>query len=294
MLDIPELSKKPSVDGKNVFFFWDQPENMSEVYAENVIQIARANPDLSVVLASDEVVLELLSKTRPAIAEVYKDIRVPACRSDIGRQLLLEVYGGWYLDVDIKCEGPLHGFNLDRPIAVFRDDRFQLAKQSRLMNGLLFVPKGHPLPSLIPDKVERHIITRKHLFDTLAFAGPKLLSSIALEQPKGSINRLKATEWLKAGDTFFQELSSSSSVSWRIQQPFGILPVNEPNWSSFPRKLRWNHAHSLREYLVLHDLSHLLPKIAEARPTYMENRMFAKMMDELRFSGKLAETLPQL
>ncbi|WP_171241410.1 glycosyltransferase [Ruegeria sp. HKCCA5491] len=264
---------------------------MSEIYAENVVQIARANPDWATVLVGDKVVLELLSQTRPIIAEVYQDIRIPACRSDIGRQLLLEVYGGWYLDVDIKCEGPLVNFSLDRPIAVFRDDRFQLAKQSRLTNSLLFIPKGHPLPSLILDKVEHHIANRKYLFDTLSFAGPKLLSSIALKQPEGSIDRLKATEWLNAEGTFFQELSSNTSFSWRIQQPFGILPVDEPNWSNFPKKLRWNHAHSLREYLVSHDLSHLVMKIAEARPDYMENRIFVKMMDEFRSTGKLGSGL---
>lgn len=267
-------------DGKNVFFFWDTPENIPAAYTQNIQRIADMMPGWSVQLVGDTIINALLARHEPDIHQIYDDIRVPACRSDIARQLLLAHYGGWYLDSDMQCAGPLTDFPMDRPILIRRDDTEAMCARFRVINGIMYIPKGHKLPARVLRGINRNLSRPALLHDVLGFAGPKLLSRVAQQYKEEHLNILLASEYLYTDDGFFTELTTSTSFSWRIQQPFGILDTPEPAWKTFPHRLRKVHLKALQSYLEKYDLYHHLPKLAEMRPRFMENETFKQMVKD--------------
>lgn len=52
---------------------------------------------------SDESLIDLIKKYDPSLVEVYTYFELPQQRSDLGRYLLLYIYGGFYIDMDIEA-----------------------------------------------------------------------------------------------------------------------------------------------------------------------------------------------
>lgn len=82
----------------SVFGFWTSGAGLHGSQFPAVSQDAwRAfDPDFKVF--DDEAVLKALSRWSRQIRDLYLDIRIPACRSDIARLALLNMFGGTYVD----------------------------------------------------------------------------------------------------------------------------------------------------------------------------------------------------
>lgn len=272
------FDKAARADGRNIFFFWDDPSRLPADYKSNIKAMQVQHPDWSVQLADDGIIAGLLARDHPGIAEVYGDIRVPACRSDIARMAMLGAYGGWYLDADMACRDPLDRFGTDHPIVFRRDDTAGMKSRFRTMNGILFMPPGHGLPQRMLDAVTDHIRDRRHLHDVLAFAGPKLLSAVVQEMGLGGREILSVKAHLRGKDPMFQERRGASSFSWRIQQCFGILPVDQPDWNVFPPQLRPEFVPIIKTFVDRHGLQAWLPELALRRPGYLRTAGFEELV----------------
>ncbi|PWG17321.1 hypothetical protein DFK10_08030 [Salibaculum griseiflavum] len=275
---IAGFRRSARADGRNVFFFWDDPSRLPADYKSNIKAMQALHPDWSVQLADDGIIAGLLARDHPEISEVYGDIRVPACRSDIARLAMLAAYGGWYLDADMSCREPLDSFGTDRPIVFRRDDTAGMKARFRTMNGILYMPPGHPLPHRMLAAVAAHIQDRRHLHDVLAFAGPKLLSDMVQETGVDDCEILSVKTHLRGRDPMFREIRGASSFSWRIQQCFGILPVAEPDWEVFPPQLRPEFVPIIKTFVAQFGLQAWLPELALRRPGYMRVEGFAELV----------------
>jgi mannosyltransferase OCH1-like enzyme len=68
---------------------------------------------------SDESLIDLIKKYDPSLVEVYTYFELPQQRSDLGRYLLLYIYGGFYIDMDIEAG--------DKSLDILIDNKFVIA-----------------------------------------------------------------------------------------------------------------------------------------------------------------------
>jgi hypothetical protein len=92
-----------------IFCYWTtgEPPHDHQIPAAGVAAWKERFPDFTVF--SDEHVMPLLEEYGEDAIALYRSIRIPACRSDIARLLLLRAHGGVYIDAHCApgASGPL-------------------------------------------------------------------------------------------------------------------------------------------------------------------------------------------
>src|SRR6056297_2458942 len=87
-----------SASSSSIFFFWHDLSTLPPKFEENS-RIARAlHPGWTVTVIDDARARAEILEYDKDLHDLYCRIRVPACRSDIARLVLLHRYGGWYVD----------------------------------------------------------------------------------------------------------------------------------------------------------------------------------------------------
>jgi hypothetical protein len=83
-----------------IFTYWTAGVTLTEqsMPEEAIAAWTSRFPDFTVF--SDEQVLPLLEPWGREVTNLFQDIRIPACRSDVARLVLLRTYGGLYVDAD--------------------------------------------------------------------------------------------------------------------------------------------------------------------------------------------------
>jgi len=93
----------------------------------------------------------------------------PATRADLLRIMIVQKYGGWYVDAD-STPGPRKMKEFCKPILSFENER-------RPLNGLFFSPVAHPFLELWSSETIRSIKTLSHADNSVAdISGPGALS----------------------------------------------------------------------------------------------------------------------
>lgn len=83
---------------KKIFFYWSE-KTIPEEILKNVENYKLLNPDFDVqIVGDDSEILINAFKKFPELYKIYKKIRIPACKSDVVRIVLLRHYGGIYID----------------------------------------------------------------------------------------------------------------------------------------------------------------------------------------------------
>ena len=72
----------------------------------------RLNPEYEYILMDDHDVKELICRFAPsyALKVAFEVLKYGACRSDIWRMVVLERYGGVYIDTDMYAKKRFHDF----------------------------------------------------------------------------------------------------------------------------------------------------------------------------------------
>lgn len=86
---------RPETEQHHVFAFWNGADQSRIIPFKE--QWQEAFPFFR--LYEDEQVIDMIAKVFPEYVEVYRDIRIPAAKSDIARCVLLYLFGGLYVDV---------------------------------------------------------------------------------------------------------------------------------------------------------------------------------------------------
>lgn len=291
-----DLERIADPEGRNIFYFWDDPSRLPEDFEAKIARTADLHPDWRVILAGDIATTELLRTTYPRLAAIYPHIRIPASRSDIARMALLRRFGGWYLDCDMHLARSLDDLSGRKPVAIRRNDRAEMRKTYRLMNGVLYMPRGHVLPRRVLTRIVRNLDRPETLYSVLNFAGPMVLSAVAETMPQNRLRILPATRVFRREGALFQEERNETGFTWRIQEGFGLIGGLAPDLSVFPAKLWDKHAVALAGYVRQYDLLHHIPALAEARPAYRDQMRFRSLLRqalEARFADTVARKRAQ-
>lgn len=144
-----------------IFTYWTGEERISDKFLE----FWNGNINDFKVFSSTDVDL-IVKKRYPELFVPYSNIRIPSCKSDISRLILLEEFGGLYIDAHTGCQNFAslanwlsNSVNYDFGIL----DRISLRTSPNgihLVNGALYAKKNTLPINLLIKKIETNIINQ--------------------------------------------------------------------------------------------------------------------------------------
>ncbi|PRY25949.1 glycosyl transferase-like sugar-binding protein [Aliiruegeria haliotis] len=256
-------------EGRNIFYYWDDPSQVPPRFMAN-IRIARAmNYDWDVHLLGDDVVETEIAAFDPELLAQYRRIRIPACRSDIARLVLLYRHGGWYLDADIEPRKALDIFGVGKPVLFWRDDA-DADGFGRVTNMAMYLPKGHSL-ALDALKVLRGYIREEvNLHSVFRLSGPGLITAVAERNGVAEDDLHSFLKHFRGGFATFRPTSHETSSSWILLQAFGIFDGTKPSYPAFPKKIDADKAEVLIDFAKRWKLEGACRELFRRRPAYLE------------------------
>ena len=88
-------------------FFYITDKELPKVYQENQNSWRVQNPGYSYTLWNATMIEELIRSKYPEIEKLYHSYEHWVRRADVARYLILHQFGGFYVDIDLKCIKPL-------------------------------------------------------------------------------------------------------------------------------------------------------------------------------------------
>lgn len=124
------------------------PENLRALQKECIA----INHNAQFVLWDAPTIEELIMATFPDLLPLFRKPRPHAQQSDIGRYVILYVFGGVYLDMDYQCYKSI-GLLLDNPGVDLFYVPFTDPGGTRIMNAIIGCKQGHPLLRLVIEEM---------------------------------------------------------------------------------------------------------------------------------------------
>lgn len=201
---------------KNIYFFWDKPDSMPNLYKLN-IDIARAiHPDYSVTLYSLEDAEILIRNFDSELMDIFSKVTPPACKSDIFRLVILYLNGGWYLDCDLKLIRRLEYIELAEKNTVF----IRGESNAPITNMALFFQKESEVLLKMIELIKSYYRYEIYNNDVWSFTGPGIFNVFYNDD---SFNKKSFTEFFTSGrSSTFTSITTKASTSWKYQQCFGV------------------------------------------------------------------------
>ena len=84
-----------------------KPYKERKDYQKNVAINKKINPDYKHILWTDDKIKKFINKQPKKIKDIWNDFPDPFYKIDFVRYLLLDKYGGIYIDLDVICKIPL-------------------------------------------------------------------------------------------------------------------------------------------------------------------------------------------
>lgn len=143
-----------------IFTFWtEDTENggASTTIPQAVTAWRQQYPDMG--LYSDDSVIPLLAEFGDNIVDLYRRIRIPACKSDIARLLLLYKIGGLYVDSHSGPGDPRRLLNIFDKITEYevlivdKNWEHKFENDIHLINGIMGAHKGSEIVKRLLDGV---------------------------------------------------------------------------------------------------------------------------------------------
>ena len=162
------------------------------------------------ILWSSDMIISLITNKYPHLLKIYNEYPHFIMRVDLAKYIILDYYGGFYVDMDTKCLKNFNGlikFNTNNKVMVCHvtdDKRTKLYAKKFINNHFFFVPiKNHPFMTLmlkeIPKKAERRKVESMILY-ILRAVGPGFLMHCIkkykkLQQKQCKINKKQSKSW---------------------------------------------------------------------------------------------------
>ncbi|WP_397541015.1 glycosyltransferase family 32 protein [Salipiger aestuarii] len=267
--------------GRNIFYFWDHPETMPNIFQENILASRCIHYNWKVHVINDEMAQEIIGDYDPLLLEAYQMIRIPACRSDLVRLVLLLKYGGWYLDCDIYPNKAVDYLGTERPLLFRRDDDGPEQSYGRVTNMAMFLPKEHSLALDALSVIKNYIREKVHLHNVFLFSGPGLITAISDRNGVFEENLLSFQKYFRGGARTFRTTKSEATTSWMATQSFGIFDDTEPRYPRFPKKIDEKAANIIVDFVKKHNLKKEFEELLKRRKVYLDEPVIQKYVDEL-------------
>ena len=108
------------------FFFLDIGLGKIEdhpIYLKNIETLKKLNPKTKVNIWNEKKLDKVVKSHYPHLLDFWNNFPSTFYKIDFGRYLVLKLYGGMYLDLDMKCIRPLPKENEMDFINIFRNDK---------------------------------------------------------------------------------------------------------------------------------------------------------------------------
>jgi len=131
--------------------FWHEKSTFPMEYEDAFKRTMASNSDFTVKFVDDAYILDYLEHKDTFLFEFYKNIQIPAIRSDIASLVLLYEYGGIYMDMAIELHKPLSSIINTECDVVFtrRDDQPQYTSCPEEAHACLAIIASTPQSSFI-------------------------------------------------------------------------------------------------------------------------------------------------
>lgn len=261
----------------NIFFYWDDFNNLPKKYLENVEYISKSQQNFQVQLLDSSKAETEISAFDQELYGLYQQIRIPAAKSDIIRLVLLYNYGGWYFDCDIKINTPLSSFDENEIILFKRDDRNMV----RAINGAMYMPKGtHILQSCLL-QIKLNLKNNTYPCNVWKATGPGVLKKVLEESDYPLSKMLSYKAFFLAKGAKFTMLKSNETNSWSFQQAFGLLKTSPPNFDLLPNTFDEKVIGNILSYIENHELEYYFMPLLHAKYRYyFSSKLFRKVCFE--------------
>lgn len=161
-------------------------EELPEQYTRFYDSMKQHHPDWNMVIYDDTRARAVIKDFSPEVLALYDGFTHPVQRTDLFRIIVVYLYGGFYLDLDMLCLKSLE--ELRSNSVVLGEERF-LSKeeaalqgspyQSRVANYMFGAASGHPfwldVIHEMLNRASRKVETEEDILDT---TGPGLLTDV--------------------------------------------------------------------------------------------------------------------
>ena len=165
---------------KTIYQSW-KTKTLPDKMRENVDLLIEMNPDYAHILFDDSECRSLLLEHFGInYANAFDSLIPGAFKCDLWRYAMLYLYGGIYLDIDIKPILPFREILKDDATFVSVADRSIMTMKCGMYQAFIACTPKHPIMLYALQLSFANIVTRRNeIFDTLSITGP-IVAGIAL------------------------------------------------------------------------------------------------------------------
>lgn len=185
---------------KTIYQSW-KTKTLPDKMAENVKNLVEMNPEYTYVLCDDDECRNLLLDNFGVnYANAFDSLIPGAFKCDLWRYAILYLYGGVYLDIDIKPILPFREILSGNESFVSVADRSIMTMKCGMYQAFIGCTPRHPIMLYALQLSFANIVTRRNeIFDSLSITGP-IVAGIALNLYWEKKNPYESVKAGKYGD----------------------------------------------------------------------------------------------
>ena len=150
-------------------------QSMGEQLEANLLAAQRCFPGCRQVVYFYEDCRDFLRDAFPSdVLDAFESLIPFAYKADLVRYCLLYVFGGWYVDIGLRCVEREIVMSDHVDLLAFRDRHSSTKSSYACANGAIFSKKGHPALARAIELVVQHVSARYRGVSPLCPTGPNL------------------------------------------------------------------------------------------------------------------------
>ncbi len=180
---IPKIIHQIWIQGYNKI-----PQNLKKLHTN----CQKINSDFKFIFWDEDKIKEFISTFyNTEYLNMYNSYTVMAQKADFARYLILNIYGGVYLDMDMICKKELNTFLKYKFFITTNDIIVRNIFSNRYPNGIIGTVPKHPLFKIIFKNLKKRIIKKNNITYS---TGTNLLYDSIAEYKKNSTNDITIIE----------------------------------------------------------------------------------------------------
>jgi len=219
-------TKTPVVGERNIFQFAHDITQLPSLLLDVVEHHKVNNPTWNVYLVDDLFMLDFIgTHYGKDVKSLYEHNKIPASRCDMARIMLIQHYGGIYVDLSFKFNQPFDKVVANFDLALVQRDDFEKYKddpsKAHFTNSFIYAPAKSVFMTACYNQIVKNLTTKKFNFDVINATGPGVINS-NLSHSKN--NNLGIVSFKNGKNTLFDYVRVSGfSNSWLAEQSKGIF-----------------------------------------------------------------------
>lgn len=174
------------IPAKIHFLFLNKHEKMNEVFETCYERVKEIHPDWDIKIYNEDDAQQILAEHFSELLPVYNSYTHVVQKGDFLRVLIVYLFGGFYMDLDMLCFKSLeelrdHELILSKEFLLSEDEQFRIeAKHKlRIANYMFGGKPGHPfLLTFLKEIVKKANTDVRYEKDIIKSTGPELITNV--------------------------------------------------------------------------------------------------------------------